>query len=307
MTGPCANVVVLRTDLSGDPSLHTVIERSRDTVLEALAHQELPVDRLVEAVNPPRSLSRNHPLFQNSIHFRGEDWALLPRDLTDDGVTTVSALPLDFEVSILDLNVAVNVTPDGELEVRIVANADLYEPETVRLIADALNATFDAFATKPESPVSAIELLGPADMDALLAPPTPAAPPWQTRGAAGAVGSVGSVETEHALIAMLEELLDITGVDREDNFFALGGDSIISVQWSARAAAQGLALTPAMVFEHMTIAELAAAVDAAVDQPAAEADPGSPPEGEPVNASGLSDEGLARLTLSWNKAWNRQQ
>ena len=66
----------------------------------------------------------------------------------------------------------------------------------------------------------------------------------------------------------MEELLDITGVDAEDNFFALGGDSIISIKWSAQANAQGLAMTPPMVFEHMTIAELAAAVDAASRRPA---------------------------------------
>ena len=81
LIGLFANMVVLRNDLSGDPSLRTVIARSRDAVLDAFAHQELPIERLVEAINPPRSRSRN-PLFQNMIHFRGEDWALIPRDLT---------------------------------------------------------------------------------------------------------------------------------------------------------------------------------------------------------------------------------
>jgi mycobactin peptide synthetase MbtE len=109
------------------------------------------------------------------------------------------------------------------------------------------------------------------------------------------------VETEQALIALLEELLDITGVDREDNFFAVGGDSIISVQLAARATAQGLALTPAMVFQHMTIAELAAAVDAAADQPAAEADSEPGQQSEQMSASGLDADALAELTASWLK------
>ncbi|OBB01449.1 non-ribosomal peptide synthetase, partial [Mycobacteriaceae bacterium 1482268.1] len=88
VAGPFANVVVLRNDLSGDPSLRTVITRSRGIVLDALAHQELPIDRLVEAINPRRSTSRNHPLFQCSIHFRGEDWAHTARALTDDTTVT---------------------------------------------------------------------------------------------------------------------------------------------------------------------------------------------------------------------------
>ena len=293
LAGPCANVVVLRTSLSGDPSLRTTIARSRDTVLDALAHQQVPIERLVEALNPPRSPSRNHPLFQNSIHFRGEDWALLTRELTESGETTVSPLPMDFEISLLDLNVGVNVTPDGELDVRVVANADLYEPRTVGLIAEALNAAFDAFATTPDSSVSSLELLAAADLEVLLAPPTPtdAQPSRPVTG--------GSIETEQALIALLEELLDITGVDREDNFFAVGGDSIVSVQLAARATAEGLALTPAMVFEHMTIAELAAAVDAAADQPAANSDSAPAQHSAPMSASGLDADALAQLSASW--------
>ena len=293
LIGPCANVVVLRTDLSDDPSPRTAVARSRDTVLNALAHQELPIERLVEALNPPRSPSRNHPLFQNSIHFRGEDWALLPRDLTPDGETTVSPLPMDFEISLLDLNVGMNVTPDGALDVRVVANADLYEPRTVGLIAAALDAAFDAFATTPDSPVSTLELLPAADLEALFAPPTPIDVP-RSQPFTG-----GSAETERALIALLEELLDITGVDLEDNFFAIGGDSIISIQLAARATAQGLNLTPAMVFEHMTIAELAAAVIATSSRPVAESDSAPEEQSVPMSASGLDTDALAELNASW--------
>jgi mycobactin peptide synthetase MbtE len=162
----------------------------------------------------------------------------------------------------------------------------------VGLIGNALNAAFEAFATTPDCAVSGLKLLPAAELQALLAPPAPAdAPP-------SAPVSGGSVETERALIALLEELLDITGVDREDNFFAIGGDSIVSVQLAARATAQGMALTPAMVFQHMTIAELAAAVDAAADPEAqAHSVPGPPP----VNASGLDADALAALRASWMK------
>jgi mycobactin peptide synthetase MbtE len=301
LIGLFANMVVLRNDLTGDPSLRAMVSRSRGVVLDAFAHQELPIERLVEALNPPRSLSRN-PLYQSMIHFRGEDWALVPRGLTgtgDTGDTTVVVLPIDFEVSLLDLDVGMNVTPDGELDVRIVANADLYEPRTAALIADALNAALDAFATTPDAAVSNVELLPAADMEKLLSPPAPkvGAPSQPINAAAATVR-----ETQRVLIALLEGLLEITGVDAEDNFFALGGDSIISIKWSAQANAHGLAMTPPMVFEHMTIAELAAAVSAvpaAADQPSTQ--PDSEPEQEytPMSASGLSADALAELTASW--------
>ncbi|TVS83729.1 phosphopantetheine-binding protein, partial [Mycobacterium helveticum] len=109
----------------------------------------------------------------------------------------------------------------------------------------------------------------------------------------------GSAHTERALTALLEELLEITGVEREDNFFAVGGDSIVAVQLAGRATAQGLPLTPAMVFEHMSIAELAAAVDAAADQPAPERDSAPEPPSAPMSASGLDPAALAELTASW--------
>ncbi|BBZ43276.1 non-ribosomal peptide synthetase [Mycobacterium parmense] len=295
LAGPCANVVVLRTDLSGALSLRDVVARSRDTVLNALAHQEFPIERLVEALNPPRSSARNHPLFQNSIHFQGEDWALVARELTPAGETTVRPGRIDFDVSLLDLNVSVNVTRDGGLDVRVVANADLYDPATVGLIAEALDVAFGAFATAPDTAVSALELLPATDLAALSAPPAAA----EAHRPESFVG--GSPRTERALIALLEELLDVTGIDREDNFFAVGGDSIVSVQLAARATAQGLALTPAMVFETMSIAELAAAVDAATDAAAAQQDPGRQAHAEPMSASGLDADALARLTASWQR------
>jgi mycobactin peptide synthetase MbtE len=294
LIGLFANVVAFRNDLSGDPSLRSMLARSRDVVLDGFVHQELPIESLVEALNPRRSRSWN-PLFQTLIHFRGADWALIPRDVTGTGETTVVPLPVDFELSLLDLDIAMNVTLDGGLDVRVVANADLYEPATVALIADALNATFEAFVTTPDCNMSALELLPVSDMAKLLAPPKP-----RDVEPAPAVAR-GSAETERVLIEMLEQLLEITGIDPDDNFFAVGGDSIISIKWSAEANARGLAMTPPMVFEHMTIAELAAAVDAAADQPVAEADSAPEQEYTPMSASGLSGDALAELTASWQR------
>ncbi len=292
LVGLFANVVVLRTDLSGDPTLRSILVGSRDTVLDALAHQELPIERLVEALNPPRALSRN-PLFQNMLNFRGEDWALVPRDLTGRGETTVVPLPVNFEVALLFLAIGMSVTPSGELDVQVIANADLYEPATVALIADALDAALAAFATTPDLPLSAVQLLPRADLAKLLAPPLPAGP------AASQPVAAGSAETERRLTAMLEELLEITGIDRDENYFALGGDSIIAIKWSAQAGALGLPFPPAMVFEHMTIAELAAAVDAANGEPVVEADPPPAQEYTPMSASGLAPDALAKLSASW--------
>ncbi|MFA4083930.1 amino acid adenylation domain-containing protein [Mycobacteroides salmoniphilum] len=294
LVGLFANMVALRNDLSEDPTLGEVLKRSRDTTLNAHAHQELPIEKLVEAINPPRSLSWN-PLFQTMVNFRGADWGTEARDLMGSGETSLIPLPMEVDVSYLDLNFALNVTPSGGLDVSVVANADLYDAETTGLIARALDAAFDAFAIDQDVRISEIVLL-PADaMERLLAPPAAA------HQRIAVPMNEGSEETKLALIAILEELLEISDIDPEDNFFALGGDSVVSIQWSTRAAERGLAMTPQMVFECATIAQLAGAVDSA-DQVATEENSSIESSAEssaPMSASGLSAEALAELTASW--------
>jgi mycobactin peptide synthetase MbtE len=102
-------------------------------------------------------------------------------------------------------------------------------------------------------------------------------------------------ETERVLSGMLAEVLDLPEVGRNDDFFSLGGDSILAVQVAARARDAGLALTARMVFEHPAIHELAAAVDEAGSAPAA-----VDVRHEPMTASGLSSDELAAVTSMFN-------
>nr|WP_245914354.1 condensation domain-containing protein [Nocardia fluminea] len=292
LIGLFANMVVLRNDLSNAPTLRDTVLRARNVVLDANAHQELPIERLVEALNPRRSRSRN-PLFQSMIHFRGADWAPTTLPFATSGESTVTVLPADFDVSFLDLNLSLNVTADGGMDVRVVVNADLYDPATAALIADALAATLRAFAETPDLPVADLRVLPAADLERLLAAPAPVA------ASAVAAGASSDSDTERTLIALIEELLEIDDVVGDDNFFALGGDSVISIQWSARADALGLPLSPQMVFECATITELAAAVDAAAGGRTRAEEPDQVSHA-PMSASGLESDALSALTAAWS-------
>ncbi|GAB90329.1 non-ribosomal peptide synthetase [Gordonia rhizosphera] len=370
LVGLYANMVALRTRTDGDPTLRQLIGRERDTVLDAFAHQDVPIERLVEALNPRRTRSRN-PLFQSMIHFRDRDQNSEGRLLDEAGRTTVALLPVEQDTSFLDLNVNLAVTEDGGIDGRFVAAADLYEPDTVAAmaagfvamldtLADAADTALSAVVVPPlpglitpdrhgEDPARLVELIvterprrvqaGPRTLAALqhtgitdlgsvrewvvtgagapaalaeslaaLAPGsrftdpyTDTAPAPTVIATAATAGGGAQSPTEERLVAILSELLGVDGLGRDDNFFAVGGDSVISIQWAARAAAEGIALTPQQIFDHYTIAELAAAVDAAGSEALNGGDGGSDTavDAAPMTASGLSDDMLASLGAAW--------
>jgi mycobactin peptide synthetase MbtE len=113
-------------------------------------------------------------------------------------------------------------------------------------------------------------------------------------------------DTERALSAVFAELLSTPDVGRFDDFFALGGDSILSVQLASRARTVGLPINPRMIFENPTVEQLAAAVDALE----ASGNGASPDNGadasesrfEPMTTSGLSATDLAAVTQLWSKS-----
>jgi mycobactin peptide synthetase MbtE len=113
-------------------------------------------------------------------------------------------------------------------------------------------------------------------------------------------------DTERALATVFAELLSTADVGRFDDFFVLGGDSILSVQLASRARAVGLPVNPRMIFENPTVEQLAAAVDALE----ASGDGASPDNGadttetrfEPMTTSGLSATDLAAVTQLWSKS-----
>ncbi len=131
--------MVLRNDLAGNPTLREVLRRAREMALGAYAHQDLPFDRVVDAVSPVRSLSRN-PLFGVVVHVREELPADQVIDTGPDGETRFTALEPTFDVAHADLslNFFAPTAPAG-YQGTVIYRTELYRAETART-ADRLAA-----------------------------------------------------------------------------------------------------------------------------------------------------------------------
>ncbi len=375
------NILVLRNDLHGNPTLREVLQRTREMALAAYAHQDLPFDQVVDAVSPARSLSRN-PLFDVVVHVREQ----LPQDRVIDsgpgGDTTFSALEPTFDVAHADMSVnffASDSASGGGYRGHVIYRPELYKRSTAQRFADWVIHVIEAFADRPDQRLRDVEISsaqdrqriadlssagdgmarvylldawlnsvpvgavgdvyyggGPAVIARLARPSLTAtrfvADPFATqpgsrlyrsgeRGVwtddgqlelvadnqrpapAQAAPATGPAEppntvTERALAVILADVLEAGEVGRYDEFFNLGGDSILAVRVAAQARDAGMPLTPRMVFEHPVLHHLAAALDARSE---AETEPQDTQATQhaPMSTSGLSAEELTALTSSW--------
>ena len=138
LVGLFVNVLPLRLDLAGSPSWSDRLARVRAAVLEALEHQELPFEKLVEALQPRRDLGRA-ALRQAGFSFQD---ARLPA-----GLPGVSArpVPVDPGVSRLDLTLFLGPAEDG-LAGFLEYSTDLLDPATAARLADGFRQVLDDLA-----------------------------------------------------------------------------------------------------------------------------------------------------------------
>ncbi|MFF5983015.1 amino acid adenylation domain-containing protein [Streptomyces olindensis] len=163
LIGFFVNTLVLRTDLSGDPSFTEVLDRVRTTSLNAYAHQDVPFERLVEALNPDRSLGR-HPLFQTMVTWNNAAQDTTGRLAEDLPGLRMRVGEVGTGVATFDLLFAFSDrrtergAPDG-LTVRLEYATDLYDPATAELFASALLAVLTAVAADAGRPVHRVDVL----------------------------------------------------------------------------------------------------------------------------------------------------
>jgi amino acid adenylation domain-containing protein len=161
LIGVFINSLILRSDLSGDPSFENLLRQVRDTALEAVENQDLPFECLVRELRPNRDASRN-PLFQvNFTHQRS-----FAKAGSFGGVDLVP-IPSRSPGAIFDLHFFMVERAEG-WRVTCDYSSDLFERETARRMLGHFQRLLEDIAADPAAPISRLEILTDAEKANLL-------------------------------------------------------------------------------------------------------------------------------------------
>ncbi|MFD5888138.1 amino acid adenylation domain-containing protein [Streptomyces sp. NPDC060334] len=168
VVGYFVNPLVLRVDTSGDPTFRELLKRVRRVDLQGFSHQEMPIERLITALNPPRSLGW-HPLFQVMLAFQN-----LPKaELVFPGVD-IEFVEADPGGARFDLSFNVMERRDddggpGGLTCFVEYSSDLFDLAGAEALMSRLTLLLEAVAGDPDQRIGSIDLLTPEDRAALPA------------------------------------------------------------------------------------------------------------------------------------------
>jgi hypothetical protein len=153
LIGFFSNTLALRNRLHGNPSFREVLRRTRETALGGYSHQELPFEKIVDALQVPRDASYN-PLFQ--VNFRAQSESRSGLELPGIRATP---LTVDIGFSRFDLALELQVQPDsfgGYFEYDV----DLFDLEKIELLAADLEALLSQVVADPDRPILSLAIPG---------------------------------------------------------------------------------------------------------------------------------------------------
>ena len=165
LIGFFVNMLVMRVDLSGNPSFLQLLRRVRRTALEAYAHQDVPFEKVVECLQPDRDLSRS-PLFQVMFCFGygGPETAKAHLKISD-----LEILPQEFNYGASKYDLSLHVTQEQEgYRAGFEFKTDLFREATINRFTAHFRNLFNAVMKDPAMPLSKIDLLDRDERHQLL-------------------------------------------------------------------------------------------------------------------------------------------
>lgn len=161
LIGLMVNYLVLRGDLAGDPTFIELVSRTRTMALQAFTHQDLPFERLVQELAPPRDAGRN-AIFQIMFQLRN-----LPADTAQAGELRFRPFKIDPGVARLDLVLEVTEA-DGALVCTAEYNTALFEAATINRLIERWRTLLAGIVAAPEQRMSRLPVLPDAERRLML-------------------------------------------------------------------------------------------------------------------------------------------
>ncbi|MHC5759315.1 non-ribosomal peptide synthase/polyketide synthase [Nostoc sp.] len=161
LIGFFVNTLVMRTDLSLNPSFNELLPRIREMALSAYAHQDLPFEMLVEALQPERDMSHT-PLFQ--VMFALQNAPMSEIELTG---LTVSSLPIESSTAKFDLTLSMENTSTG-LVGGWEYNTDLFDSSTIERMTGHFACLLEGIVANPSDRISQLPMLTASEQQQLL-------------------------------------------------------------------------------------------------------------------------------------------
>ena len=213
LIGCFINAIVMRTDLSGDPTFREALHRTRETVVEGLERQNVPFERIVEELNVSRDLIRN-PLFQVTFQL-----------FQTPGPAARGAKPVVTQKGTTQMDLAIDLfQSQSGLSGTIEYSTELFDPSTIERMMGHFQVLLEGIAEDPGQHLSALPLLTHRERRQVLT---------EWNAAPRASHDSGDMVTVHLLVeqqaartpnavALIadERLITYEELDRESNQFA---------------------------------------------------------------------------------------
>ncbi|MGC4395766.1 amino acid adenylation domain-containing protein, partial [Hydrogenophaga sp. T2] len=159
LVGTFVNTLVMRTDLSGNPSFEALLARVRDAALDAYAHQDASFERLVEELSPGRDATAS-PLVQVMFNVINT-----PMDMPTFGNLKPKIFEFDRGAAQFDLSVTVDTQLYGKVHLEFAE--DLFDRASAERLSDAYMALLDQVLQAPQQPIGSYSVLSARDADQL--------------------------------------------------------------------------------------------------------------------------------------------
>ena len=161
LIGFFVNTLVLRSQFEDNPSFSQLLQQVRQTFLDAYAHQDVPFEQLVEALQPERSLSHS-PIFQ--VMFALQNAPMKPLELPE---LSFNWLQMESAKAKFDLTLSMEETAAGLIGYWEY-NRDLFESTTIRRMMGHFKTLLEGILANPKAQVSELPLLIEAERHQLL-------------------------------------------------------------------------------------------------------------------------------------------